>query len=462
MVKTYRVLLAEDLPTDAEICMREVRKVLPGTEFQRVETPEAFMAALEAFRPDIIISDYKMPRFDGMSALRMAQEKTPETPFIIATGSTNEDTAVECIKAGAWDYVIKEHIKRLGQAVLNALEQSRVRQEKKRVDEDLRESEEKYRSLIESTDDLVFLIDRDLRFLYANQKYLARLGWTVKELKELEYNKYYSVEQTAQFIVKMGEAIEKNASIVYEHVSEKDGKIFLRTVSPVRESGLGEITKVTVISKDITERKKAEERLKIAFGSIVKVLAATVEKRDPYTAGHQRKVAELAWAIAGEMGLSEEKKETIRTAGVIHDLGKIVIPSEILSKPSKLTEFEFMLLKTHSMEGYDILKDVDFPGPVARIVLEHHERMDGSGYPRGLKGEEILPESRILVVADVIEAMASHRPYRPAHGIDKALEEVEKGRGNLYDEAVVDACLRLFREKGFQWDEDAKKVKNLF
>jgi HD-GYP domain-containing protein (c-di-GMP phosphodiesterase class II) len=150
------------------------------------------------------------------------------------------------------------------------------------------------------------------------------------------------------------------------------------------------------------------------------------------------------------MGLSADQRDFIRTASAIHDIGKISIPSEILSKPTKLTDLEFNLIKTHSQSGYDILKDIEFPWPVADFVLQHHERMDGSGYPRGLKGEEILIEARILAVADVVEAMASHRPYRPALGIGAALAEIEKNRGLLYDSHVVDTCLRVFREKGYQ------------
>jgi putative nucleotidyltransferase with HDIG domain len=179
-------------------------------------------------------------------------------------------------------------------------------------------------------------------------------------------------------------------------------------------------------------------------------MAVTVETRDPYTAGHQRRVADLARAIAAEMNLKSEQLDSVRMASMIHDIGKISIPSEILTKPTHLTDLEFNLIKTHSDSGYNILKDIEFPWPVANIVLQHHERMDGSGYPQGLKGSDILLEARIIAVADVVEAISSHRPYRPALGIEAALEEIEKNKGILYDNTVTDACLRLFREKSYQ------------
>ncbi|OQB98598.1 MAG: Cyclic di-GMP phosphodiesterase response regulator RpfG [Spirochaetes bacterium ADurb.Bin110] len=177
----------------------------------------------------------------------------------------------------------------------------------------------------------------------------------------------------------------------------------------------------------------------------------TVETRDPYTAGHQRGVADLSRAIAMELKLTSDRIDGIQMAAIIHDLGKISVPAEILTKPNKLTEMEFELIKTHPQSGYDILKDIDFPWPIARMILEHHERMDGSGYPRNLRGDDILLESRILAVADVVESMASHRPYRPALGLNAALEEIEKNRGTIYDADAVDACLRLIREKRFQF-----------
>ena len=171
--------------------------------------------------------------------------------------------------------------------------------------------------------------------------------------------------------------------------------------------------------------------------------------KDPYTAGHQRRVSDLARSIATEMRLSADQQDFVRTAANIHDIGKIAIPTEILSKPTKLTELEFSLIKTHAESGYNILKDIEFPWPVADVVLQHHERMDGSGYPQGLKGDDILLEARILAIADVVEAIASHRPYRPAYRIDFALKEISENKGSLYDADAVDACLKLFQEKGY-------------
>jgi len=200
----------------------------------------------------------------------------------------------------------------------------------------------------------------------------------------------------------------------------------------------------------LAERQRYADRLQDGLQDTVLAISATVEKRDPYTAGHQRHVADLAAGIAGEMKLPHEQIYAIHLAGVVHDLGKIAIPSEILSKPTRLSEVEYSLMKTHPQAGFDILKDIDFPWPIAQMVLQHHERVDGTGYPQGLKGDAVLLEARILAVADVIEAMASHRPYRPGLGMESALDEVLAHRGTRYDTAVVDAALRLIRERGYR------------
>jgi PAS domain S-box-containing protein/putative nucleotidyltransferase with HDIG domain len=219
----------------------------------------------------------------------------------------------------------------------------------------------------------------------------------------------------------------------------------------------GHISEVVFTIDDITKYRQAEEKiqhsikqLEKSMGDTIKAMSMFVETKDPYTAGHQDKVARLAAAIAKKMNLSEEIIRGIQMAGVIHDIGKMYIPVDILSKPSKLSSIEMQLIRTHSQAGYDIMKNIEFPWPVARIILEHHERMDGSGYPNGQSNNDILLEARIIAVADVVDAIASHRPYRPALGIDVALGEIEKNKEILYDSAAVDACLMLFREEGFQ------------
>jgi HD-GYP domain-containing protein (c-di-GMP phosphodiesterase class II) len=199
----------------------------------------------------------------------------------------------------------------------------------------------------------------------------------------------------------------------------------------------------------IAESQHYYNQMRTGLEQAVDAIATTLEMRDPYTAGHQRRVADLAAAIAHELRLPEEQVQAIHLAGTVHDLGKIHIPAEILTKPGKLTELEYKFIKTHPQAGYDILKGIDFPWPVAQMVLQHHERLDGSGYPGGLKDGEIILEARILAVADVVEAMFSHRPYRAGLGLEAALAEITGNRGKLFDPAVVDACVKLLRQRGY-------------
>jgi HD-GYP domain-containing protein (c-di-GMP phosphodiesterase class II) len=203
---------------------------------------------------------------------------------------------------------------------------------------------------------------------------------------------------------------------------------------------------------DITERKQAETNLRKSMLGAIQAIVAIVELKDPYTAGHQRRVSTLALAIAQEMELPPDQIEGIRIAGMIHDMGKVNIPGEIISKTGKISALELNVFKEHPQSGYNILQKLDFPWPLDQITLQHHERMDGSGYPRNLKGDEILIEARIIAVADVVEAMSSHRPYRPALELNVALEEIEMNSGVAYDNNVADICLKLFREKGFQFE----------
>jgi PAS domain S-box-containing protein len=297
--------------------------------------------------------------------------------------------------------------------------------------------------------------------IYANRAILDMYGYdSIEELKNMSVKERYTPESYAEFQIRKAKRLrgEFGPSEYEISIVRKNGEI--RNLYVFRKEIFWNGTKQSqVIYQDITDRSQAEEKLKEILESLrkaikttIQVLGTATEARDPYTAGHQKRVTDLARVIATEMGLPLDTIEGIRMAGSIHDIGKISIPAEILSKPAKLTEIEFSLIKVHVQNGYEMLKDVESSWPLAEIVYQHHERMNGSGYPRSLKGDEIILEARIMAVADVVEAMASHRPYRAALGIEAALKEIENNNGILYDNAVVDACLKLFREKGYQFE----------
>jgi PAS domain S-box-containing protein/putative nucleotidyltransferase with HDIG domain len=322
----------------------------------------------------------------------------------------------------------------------------------------LRESEAQYRLLAEHTTDIIWLVNRDIKTTYMSPNVQNLRGFTAQEIMEMPLEKHLTPESlklALELFVKELPRVDADPGYNPLHILEleyyrKDGTTFWAETkfSVIRDEN-GKPVSMLCEARDITERKQSFERLRKALRATVESISMTVEMKDPYTSGHQRRVADLARAIATEMGLSADRQDFIRTASTIHDIGKIAIPSDILSKPTKLTDLEFNLIKTHAQSGYNILKDIEFPWPVADVVLQHHERMDGSGYPQGLKGDDILLEARILAIADVVEPIASHRPYRPAQGINLALEEISRNKGTLYDADVVDACLKLFREKGY-------------
>ncbi len=325
--------------------------------------------------------------------------------------------------------------------------------ERKRSEEALRESEKKFRTLTQNTPDIISRIDRQGRHIFINKAIEKVANHTVEDYlgktnEELGMPEESLVLWNHQFRKAFETA--KLVNFEFDFPSPDGIRNFFSTVVPEFDEE-GRVSTLLILARDITDRKKSMVKLRKALEATVRAIAVTVETRDPYTAGHQRGVADLSRAIAMELELTSDRVDGIQMAALIHDLGKISVPAEILSKPTKLTEPEFGLIKTHSQSGYDILKNIDFPWSIARMVLEHHERMNGSGYPNGLVGDQTLLESRILAVADVVESMASHRPYRPALGLNAALEEIEKNRGTIYDADVVDACLRLIREKRFQF-----------
>jgi HD-GYP domain-containing protein (c-di-GMP phosphodiesterase class II)/CheY-like chemotaxis protein len=732
-----RILILEDSAADIELTERELRKGGVAFSSKRVETREAFLKELVDFVPDLILADYQLPSFDGLAALAIVQEQCPQVPFIFVTGVMGEEVAIETLKSGATDYVLKSRLSKLAPAVHRALQEVKERRKRSQAKEALRRIEwlltkdgkrapadkkkgryerpygnlaelntcrmvlnlvgedvlkdivSEYLDLLETSSAVyekngdyalgIFasgwcqLLDQasrqlcgtgDNREALDSGKWLCHEScWTRASNVSMETGQPVDIEcagglriyavpiragdeiagsinfgygdppQNTQKLQEISERygirMEKllNAANAYDirppfiidiaknrlltsarligtiidlQCTEKELKRTNRALKAISacnevlihatdESELlqnicrliveigayrmcwvgyiepGEVKTITAVAQagfedgylrilpplrvdagnDIgpirtaistgkpsifrnialnpdfppwreealkrgyasalglpliansdvlgalgiyasepdafdeedakllmeladdmaygitaqrtrTEHKRMDdnlkrtlERLRKTFELTVAALASALETRDLYTAGHQRRVSHLACAIAQEMNLTPEQIEAIRLSSLIHDIGKIHIPAEILAKPAALSEIEMSLVKTHPRAGYDILKDIEFPWPIAQIVLQHHERIDGSGYPLGLRGEDVMLEARILGIADVVEAMSSHRPYRPAIGLGVALEEINQKRGILYDQDVVDACLNLFYRKGF-------------
>jgi len=334
--------------------------------------------------------------------------------------------------------------------------------EHKQAKEALSASEAKYRSLIETAVAGVCIIDTNGKVIFVNKAICHMLGYSREELQQKHFASFIYPDDLSTYInisQNFDSQPETKIDLEFRVVCKDKSIIWIRTnPSPVIVKG--QSIGFSAILHNTTDHKKAETELKKSYDMLQKSLKGTVnavakmvELRDPYTAGHQLRVSKLSIAIAREMNLLAEQIDYIGIAAAIHDVGKVYIPSEILSKPVKLSDFEFGIVMTHPQGSYDILKNIEFPWPIAQIALQHHERMDGSGYPQGLKGENIIFEARILAVADVVEAMVSHRPYRPAVGIVKAMEEITLNKGKLYDTEVVEACRRVFTEKSFKFEK---------
>ena len=338
--------------------------------------------------------------------------------------------------------------------------------ERKRKEEALLESEELSASLLNHSPNPVLVVNPDTSVRYINFSLEQLTGFSLVEVINRRAPYPWWGEEDAERVSDYYELVASGGTFRREYLfKKKNGAPLWVEVSMTTISGEKGPKYAVANWVDITERKNAEAarelaerlltetnvKLRDTVDGIVVSMAKVVETRDPYTAGHQERVARLAIAIAQEMGLPEEEIRGVGVAAVLHDLGKIDVPAEILSKPSKLKDKEYSLIQDHSMAGYEILKNVDFPWPVAQIVLQHHERIDGTGYPHGASGEDILLGARILAVADVVEAMSSHRPYRPSLGLEKGLEEVSRFKGIKFDEKVVKACLALFAEGRSPW-----------
>jgi HD-GYP domain-containing protein (c-di-GMP phosphodiesterase class II)/DNA-binding response OmpR family regulator len=310
-------------------------------------------------------------------------------------------------------------------------------------------SEINFRNMIYSNADGILILDENSIVKFMNPAAESIFGTKAEHFVGQAFEHLIIPEKPTELDITIGDGKSMVAEMRVMETEWEGQKVYLASL------------------RDITDRKRMQQRLQVSLDSLkevmdgtIRAMALAVEMRDPYTSGHQHRVAALAQAIAEEINLAPEGIEGVYMAASIHDIGKISLPAEILSKPIKLTEIELKMIQSHSKVGYDILKGIDFTWPIAQTVLQHHERIDGSGYPHGLGVNEILIEARIVGVCDVVETMASHRPYRPSIGLDKALEEILANKGKLYDGLVVDACLKLFNEKGFKFPEPESVLSN--
>ena len=368
-------------------------------------------------------------------------------------------------KAGQGRGAVRQQVG-LGESVAESLMPKRRQRRVKGV---LFDSGERYHQIVEHVGDTIWTVDMNMQPTYISPSITRLLGYSVQEAMAKPMEEVFTPD-SFKFAM---EILEEELGI--ENREQKDlARSRALELEMIRKDGLivpvevnytflrdaeARPVELLAIARDISARKQAQEeskhsteRLITAMESTISAMAMIVEMRDPYTAGHQRRVTQLACAIAKEIGLSVDQITGLRLAGLIHDIGKVRVPAEILTNPDGLSEAEFTMIKMHPTIGYDILKTMDLPWPVAQIVHQHHERMNGSGYPSGLLAKDIILEARILSVADVVEAISSHRPYRPARGIDVALDEIWKNRDILYDATIVDACLKLFREQGFKFE----------
>ena len=463
MTERQKILIVDD----REENLIALRKALAEVDAEIVEATSGNQALAATLDHDfaMAILDVQMP---GMSGYELAEHLRSDSgtavlPIVFVTASyADEQHMFRGYAAGGTDYIIKP----IAPEVLlgktrTFLEIDRYKRELERhrdhLDslvrertQQLRDSEERYRTLFANIADPVFVYDGETHyFLDCNQSVHERYGYRIEELRTMTPVILHPPDERAQVVADV--AVGRDLSLKrYTHVT-KDGERFPVEIHTANVEYLGKRARISIV-RDITERMEAEAALRRSLWGSIHAIAATTEGRDPYTAGHQRRVTELAARIGEEIGLEPERVDALRITGLMHDIGKISIPAEILSKPTRLTDVEMALVRNHPQTAYDILRNIEFPWPVAEFVLQHHERIDGSGYPNGLRGDQIHLEARVIAVADVVEAISSHRPYRAALGLDVALEEITKNAGRLYDESVVDACVRLFREQEFRFD----------
>jgi len=488
------ILIADDDANSRELLRFTLTSL--GHEVSAVDNGMAALASAHQRLPDLIISDILMPEMDGFDLCREIKNDAAllDIPFIFYTATyvTAEDEKLSrdyggsgFIRKGsdATDFVnvINQTISRnldKNKPVAHILEDTLPKLDKMHEEivtrkltkkmaelqverQHHQESLELLDAVFNSAISAIIAIDSEGKVIVWNQSAVSMFGYAASEAIGKDLHSLIAPENyRADYQRGLQHFFDTGEGSLVGKIVELTGRRKDATTFPISLSvsafQRNHLWYAAATVRDITDRialenenEKSAIKLKNSLVGGIEAIAVALEKRDAYTAGHQKRVADLCLAIGNELGLPEQRLEGLRLGAMIHDIGKISVPAEMLSIPRRLTEIEYQLIKQHAVSGYEIVKDVEFPWPIATMIWQHHERLDGSGYPQGLKGDQIILEARILSVADVVEAMSSHRPYRPTLGIDAALDDIRRGRGIIYDPQLVDACLVLFKKKSY-------------
>ncbi len=448
-----KIMIVEDSP----IPMMELREKLSDAGYEIVAAVMSGESAVRAAidkQPDIILMDIMLQgEMTGIEAAKTINEIIA-VPIIFLTAYSDSET-IERVKAvNPYGYLLKPIEDRELFVTLD-LVLRRIEYERK-----VEASENRYRRLFYDSKDPIFIVNGKGEFIDFNTSLVELFDYKREEILSMKTVDFFADSAS---LIEIDKRYKDEGSLKdYEiNLIKKDGSriVCMLSGSPVRDDtgkiyGYQSVVHdISILKKVESQRKESLEQLRRTLSGVIEAMGMTLHAKDPYTAGHQRRVAELACAITNVLKLDEKIREGIRMTALIHDLGKIYVPSEILSKPGKISDIEFELVKSHPGVGFDILKHIDFPWPIAKCVYQHHERVNGSGYPEGLTGGEIITEAKIIAVADVVEAISSHRPYRAALGMEAALDEIITYSGILYDKEVVDACVEVLKKEEFRFAE---------
>jgi PAS domain S-box-containing protein/putative nucleotidyltransferase with HDIG domain len=439
MKKNISIIFIEDNQDDVELTLYELKKHF-NIHFKVVESREDFFSEIHQRAYDIILADYKLPEWNGIEALQWLRQNKNLTPFILVTGAIGEETAAECIREGADNYILKDNLARLSSAIEQAQENYKIKQGREKDKAAREESEELLRAVFESAIDAIFTKNMDGEFLRVNQAFKKLMKLDESMIIEKK-NKDIYPEALTKIYDRLDQMAFKGQMATEVVIHEMNGHRFVLHINQVPLRKNNHIFGLCGIARDITNTQ-------LVLDGTISAITKMVEQRDPYTSGHQLRVSDLATAIAKEMNLAPETIKGLQLAASLHDIGKAFIPAELLSKPSHLTDAETRIIRQHPVLGSEILRQIPFPWTLARFVEEHHEKMDGTGYPKGLIGEQISLEARIICVADIVDSVITHRPYRAAKRLEIALADLKLESGIKFDPEVIKALDKVV-ENGY-------------